>query len=132
MVSSKGKAPKLVLMDAGFLAPLIVEFACSLQALAHSDVTIRSYTDSARHFAAWVCDEGLQSDGIGKGAVDGFARHRCRCAGARQWNSVSAKYARRASRFVSFLSLSVILCAGHNQRQGGVLCRAEPKSWTAP
>ena len=29
-------------------------------------------------------------------------------------------------------SLSVILCAGHNQRQGGVLCRAEPKSWTAP
>src|SRR5580693_4735018 len=28
-------------------------------------------------------------------------------------------------------SLSVILCAGHNQRQGGVLCQAEPKSWTA-
>jgi site-specific recombinase XerD len=91
-------------MDAGFLAPLIVEFACSLQALAHSDVTIRSYTDSARHFAAWVCDEGLQSDGIGKGAVEGFARHHCRCAGAREWNSVSAKYTRRAGRFVSFLA----------------------------
>jgi hypothetical protein len=28
------------------------------------------------------------------------------------------------------VSLSVILCAGHNQRQGGVLCRAEPRSWT--
>jgi len=28
-------------------------------------------------------------------------------------------------------SLSVILCAGHNERQGGVLCRAEPRSWTA-
>jgi hypothetical protein len=29
-------------------------------------------------------------------------------------------------------SLSVNLCAGHNQRQGGVLCRVEPRSWTAP
>ena len=29
-------------------------------------------------------------------------------------------------------SLSVILCAGHNQRQGGVLCQAEPNNWTAP
>ena len=28
-------------------------------------------------------------------------------------------------------SLSVILCAGHNQRQGGVLCQAEPNNWTA-
>jgi hypothetical protein len=27
-------------------------------------------------------------------------------------------------------SLCVNLCAGHNQRQGGVLCRAEPRSWT--
>ena len=25
------------------------------------------------------------------------------------------------------VSVSVILCAGHNQRQGGVLCQAEPK-----
>ena len=28
-------------------------------------------------------------------------------------------------------SLSVILCAGDNQRQGGVLCQAEPNNWTA-
>jgi len=28
-------------------------------------------------------------------------------------------------------SLSVILCAGHNQRQGGVLCRAKSRSWSA-
>jgi hypothetical protein len=32
----------------------------------------------------------------------------------------------------SFGSLSVILCAGHNQRQGGVLCQAEPRISTAP
>ena len=28
-------------------------------------------------------------------------------------------------------SLSVILCAGHNRRQGGVLCRAKPRNWSA-
>ena len=35
-------------------------------------------------------------------------------------------------RPASHASLSVNLCARHNQRQGGVLCRAEPRSWTAP
>jgi len=28
-------------------------------------------------------------------------------------------------------SLSVNLCAGHNQRQGGVLCRAKSRNWSA-
>ena len=98
------KAPKRVLMDAGFLAPWIAEFASSLKALAHSDLTIGGYTDSGRHFAAWVCETGLKLDGFGKGTVDDFARHRCRCAGGRQWNRVSAKYARRAGRFVAFLA----------------------------
>ena len=104
MVSMTWNSPKLALMDAGFLAPWIVECACSLEALAHSDLTIRGYTDSARHFAAWVCDAGLQLDGLGKEAVDDFARHRCRCAGSRRWDRVSAKYVRRAGRFVAFLA----------------------------
>ena len=98
------KAPKRVLMDAGFLAPWIAEFASSLKALAHSDLTIGGYTDSGRHFAAWVCEKGLKLDGFGKGTLDDFARHHCRCAGGRQWNGVSAKYARRAGRFVAFLA----------------------------
>ena len=104
MVSTKGNIRKPVAMDAGFLAPLLEEFACSLKALAHSDLTIRGYTDSARHFAAWVCDAGLQLDGLGKEAVDGFACHHCRCVGGRKWDRVSGKYARRAGRFVSFLT----------------------------
>ena len=104
MVITRGKVSKSGPMDAGFLAPLIAEFACSLEALAYSKLTIGGYSDSARHFAAWVCDEGLSWEGLDRGAVDGFARHRCRCAGARQWNTVSAKYARRAGRFVSFLA----------------------------
>jgi hypothetical protein len=33
--------------------------------------------------------------------------------------------------FAGVMSLSVILCAGHNQRQGGVLCQAKPIRWTA-
>jgi site-specific recombinase XerD len=103
MVSTKGNIQKPSLMAAGFLTPWIAEFACSLESLAHSDLTIRNYTDSARHFAAWVCEAGLQLDGIDVAAVDGFARHHCQCAGGRQWDRVSAKYARRAGRFVAFL-----------------------------
>jgi len=98
------KAPKRVLMDAGFLAPWIAEFASSLKALAHSDLTIGGYVDSGRHFAAWVCETGLKLDGLGKGTLDDFARHRCRCAGGRQRKTVSAKYARRAGRFVAYLA----------------------------
>ena len=103
MVITKGK-PKPVLMGAGFLAPLIAEFGSSLEALAHSGLTIRGYTDSARHFAAWICHADLQLDDVDRATVDSFARHRCRCAGARQWNGVSRNYARRAGRFVAFLT----------------------------
>ena len=103
MVITERKSPKLDLMDAGFLAPLIAEFGASLEALAHSSLTVRGYADSARHYAAWICDAGLQLDDIGEETVDGFARHHCQCSGARQWNCVSGKYARRAGRFVAFL-----------------------------
>ncbi len=104
MVSLKEKTQRAALMVAGFLTPWIAEFACSLKALAHSDLTIRGYTDSARHLAVWISDAGLQLDGIGKGAVDRFARHQCRCVGGRRWDRVSAKYARRAGRFVAFIT----------------------------
>lgn len=116
MVNTKGKAPKLVLMDAGFLAPWITEFACTLEALAHSDLTIRGYTDSARHFAAWAREVGLQLDGLGEGAIGGFARHHCRCAGAD-----SGTACRRSTRDVraglSPFSPSVVLCRRRCRRQ---------------
>ena len=104
MAIRERKSPKLGLMDAGFLAPLIEEFGFTLETLAHSILTIRGYTDSARHFAAWVCDAGLQLDDIGKETVASFARHHCQCAGGRQWSGVSEHYARRAGRFVAFLA----------------------------
>jgi site-specific recombinase XerD len=104
MVITEGKSQKRELMDAGFLAPWIAEFGSSLEALEHSSLTVRGYTDSARHFAAWICHTGLQLDEIGTETVGSFARHHCRCAGGRRWNGVSGKYARRAGRFVAFLA----------------------------
>jgi site-specific recombinase XerD len=104
MVITKRKSPKPGPMDAGFLTPLIAEFGTSLGALGHSRLTISGYTDSARHFAAWVLDAGLQLEEIGKDKVDRFARHHCQCPGARRWKGVSVKYARRAGRFVTFLA----------------------------
>jgi hypothetical protein len=65
MVITEGKSQKRELMDAGFLAPWIAEFGSSLHALEHSRLTVRGYTDSARHFAAWICHTGLQLDDIG-------------------------------------------------------------------
>ena len=40
MVITRGKVSKAGPMEAGFLAPLIAEFAVSLKALAYSDLTI--------------------------------------------------------------------------------------------
>jgi hypothetical protein len=128
MVITTSKSPKLDPMDAGFLAPLIAEFESSLDTLAHSSLTVRGYTDSARHFAAWFCDAGLQLGNIGKGTVDSFARHHCQCAGGRRWNGVSAKYARRAGRFGSDRLTNSWPCsaAGERQKLCGVPRRHTP------
>jgi integrase/recombinase XerD len=104
MASTKRKTPKLGPMDAGFLTPLITDFGASLAALGHSRLTIGGYTDSARHFTAWMLDGGLALDEVGKDTIDRFARHHCQCAGARRWSRVSTKYVRRAGRFVEFLA----------------------------
>jgi hypothetical protein len=85
------------------LAPLIADFAAALGALDHTGLTIRGYSDSARHFAPWAYDAGLRLDGISKATVDRFASHDCRCARIRRWRRISRKYARQAGRFVAFL-----------------------------
>ena len=82
-------------MDAGTLASKVNEFTIRLSSLAHTNLTVSGYEASARHFAQW-----LQFAGIAPGSIDGpvvrrFARHRCRCPGARRRDSVSAKYVNR-------------------------------------
>ena len=104
MAATKRKTPKLGPMDAGFLTPLITDFGASLAALGRSRLTIGGYTDSARHFTAWMLDGCLALDEVGKDTIDRFARHHCQCAGARRWSRVSTKYVRRAGRFVEFLA----------------------------
>jgi hypothetical protein len=46
MVNPNGIVPERILMDAGFLAPFLAEFASSLKALAFSDLTIRGTADT--------------------------------------------------------------------------------------
>jgi integrase/recombinase XerD len=91
-------------LDPGPLRPLVDQFTGQLANLGHTSLTVRGYGDAARHFAVW-----LQRSGVAIAHIDGdicadFARHHCRCPGSRRSNGVSAKYARRAARFVRFLS----------------------------
>jgi len=91
-------------MDAGELAPLVAEFVSRLQTLGHSSLTAGNYEASARHFAYWLARTRLALVDIDDDVVRRFASHRCHCPGARRLNRVSAKYARRARRFVDFLA----------------------------
>jgi site-specific recombinase XerD len=102
--STKLPAGKIWYLDPGPLRPLVDQFTDHLVNLGHTALTVHGYGDAARHFAIW-----LQRSGVGIAHVDGdtcasFANHRCRCPGGRQSDRVSAKYARRAKRFVRFLS----------------------------
>lgn len=91
-------------MDAGELAPLVTEFVADLGAQGHSCLTVGGYEASARHFACWLVKAELAIGNIDDGVLHRFARHRCRCPGIRRLNRVSAKYVRRARRFVEFLA----------------------------
>jgi hypothetical protein len=104
MIIPKTRSARVGPMDAGFLAPLITDFEAALTGLGHTSLTIKGYTDSARHFAAWACEAGLHLDDLSQATVNRFAGHDCQCAGTRRWHGVSRKYARRAGRFVGFLA----------------------------
>ena len=104
MIIPKTRSAKVGPMDAGFLAPLITDFEAALTGLGHTSLTIKGYTDSARHFAAWACEAGLHLDDISKVTSTGSPAIDCQCAGTRRWHGVSRKYARRAGRFVGFLA----------------------------
>ena len=93
-------------LDPGPLRPLVEEFGRCLASQGHTILTVRGYEDAARHFAAWFQQTGTAVADIGEDTCVAFAAHRCRCPGGRRANRVSAKYARRAWRFVQFLSTS--------------------------
>ncbi len=91
-------------LDPGPLRPLVDQFAGHLASLGYTALTGRGYGDAARHFAVWLQRSGVALAHVDDDACAGFANHYCRCPGIRRSDRVSAKYARRARRFVRFLS----------------------------
>jgi integrase/recombinase XerD len=90
-------------MNAGALAPQVAEFTRHLSVLGHSRLTVSGYEAAARHIAQWLALAKVAVVEIDDAVIDRFARHRCRCPGIRRVKGVSAKYVRRARRFVEFL-----------------------------
>ena len=97
-------ASKIWYLDPGPLRPLVDQFTDYLVNLGHTPLTVCGYDDAARHFAMWLQRSGVAIAHVDCDTCAGFANHRCRCPGGRQGDRVSAKYARRAKRFVRFLS----------------------------
>ena len=91
-------------MEAGDLAPWVATFADELGSLGHTPLTVRGYTDCARHFAAWIAIANIGLDEVSDGSVDRFRKHRCRCGGFRRDVPRSSKYLNRVYRFVAFLA----------------------------
>ena len=100
---SGGHRGKPRCMGAGDLVLLVTDFRRRLTDKGHTDLTVRGYDDAARHFAHWVAQSQIAIADIGDAVVGRFARHRCRCPGARRAKHVSNKYTRRVARFVAFL-----------------------------
>jgi integrase/recombinase XerD len=90
-------------MEARDLAPWIAELSAELGVLRHTGLTIRGYTDSARHFAAWLACNDIKLDNVDDRTLDRFVNHRCRCGGYRRVMRFSNKYMKRIRRFISFL-----------------------------
>lgn len=103
---SSTTAPKVQTwcLDPGPFLPFVDRFTDYLASLGHTTLTVGSYGDAARHFAVWLQQSGIAVANVDVRTCAGFADHQCRCPGVRRIDRVSARYARRASRFVRFLS----------------------------
>ena len=91
-------------LDPGPLRPLVDQFTCHLASLGHTALTVRGYSDAARHLLVWLQRSGVAIADVNATTCTGFVSHHCQCPGIRRGDRVSAKYARRAGRFVRFLS----------------------------
>jgi integrase/recombinase XerD len=91
-------------MNAGELAVFVERFTDHLTGLGHSRLTVIGLSDSARHFADWLCRAGIAAGDVDNRVLDEFAHHRCQCPGGRRGRLVSPSYLRRVRRFVRFLA----------------------------
>lgn len=87
-------------MNAGALALFVEKFAEHLTGLGHSRLTVTCFSDSARHFADWLCRVGIVASDVDDRVLDEFAHHRCQCPGGRRGRLVSPNYLRRVRRVI--------------------------------
>lgn len=95
------KPPKI--MSSGGLGELICMFVTHLNGLGYTQLTIKGYADSARHFAAWLNRTGIDISDVDEQIIEQFSRHDCSCGGNRRCRRLSGKYVNRVRCFVQFL-----------------------------
>lgn len=91
-------------MDPGNLAPAISDYATMLESLGHTQLTIAGHTDSARHFSAWIHQQGIALAKVDHAIVERFTKHICRCGGNRRCKTLSQRYISRSQRFARYLA----------------------------
>jgi integrase/recombinase XerD len=96
-------------MDAQELTTPLKKFTSHLRDLGHTPLTVAAYSDSVRHFGAWLSRVEVGPAQIDDQIVARFARHRCRCPGIRKHRRLSVKYITRVRRFVAFLAREGII-----------------------
>lgn len=117
-------------MEPGDLSPLIDAFAEHLSGLGHTELTVRGYHDSARHFADWLRRSGIELAVVDEWVIAQFADHRCRCPGVRRCDRLSRKYVNRVRRFVRFLRVTGSLPMAEPERLSAVpVLVAEFQDW---
>jgi site-specific recombinase XerD len=88
----------------------LANFVTELQRTGYTPLTVEGYATSIAHFGTWVARRKLSIEDIGVDTLASFAKHRCRCAGGRRMDHVSARYVRRVRRFIRYLQLQGVLC----------------------
>ncbi len=102
IIERPAKPPRT--MEAGDLAPWVTVFADELVSLGHAPLTVVGYTNSARHFAAWLTIDNIELGEVGDGSLGRFGQHSCHCGGYRRAIPLSRHYLNRVHRFVVFLA----------------------------
>ena len=90
------------LLDAGPHQELLDAYGQQLSGTGLSPVSVHIHLGSARHFLAWLVQDGITLDEIGPDIVARFVAHACRCHSSPR--AVGQYYINRVDRFVRHLA----------------------------
>jgi len=90
-------------LNPGFLSSHLDAFLLDLEKKGYTRLTMGGYAASVAHFSEWARAHDLTIENLSDAVLTRFAKHRCRCPGARKHQSVSRKYVKRVRRFVRYL-----------------------------